>query len=163
MQSRKHNVTVWHDTDSFWTSIFSCVYKVQTVLHCWHIIVLVISPPNTWSTKFFRSPCCSYSEIRCADVKTRCSSIDKLNRNKHVDFNHGYLPWTIVFSFSSLSVFFLDCFKASVIPERILCQDKKGTKWNLNQPETNTFSQEEFIMEQPSYKTKENYWGKYKL
>lgn len=29
---------------------------VRTVWHCWHIMVLVISPPKTWSTKFLGIP-----------------------------------------------------------------------------------------------------------
>lgn len=34
---------------------------VRTVWHCWHIMVLVISPPKTWSTKFLGIPFLSYS------------------------------------------------------------------------------------------------------
>ena len=33
----------------------------RTVLHCLHIIVLVSSPPKTWSTKFLGAPFFSYT------------------------------------------------------------------------------------------------------
>lgn len=38
--------------------------RVCTVWHCWHMMVLVISPPNTWSTKFLGIPFLSYSAMR---------------------------------------------------------------------------------------------------